>query len=893
LLLLAGLAAAQQPSELVRKFAGISEYRLANGLQVLLYPYSGATEVTVSVTYLAGSKRDNYGETGEAHLLEHMMFRGSQNHPNLYREFTNHGIEPSDTSGATTLDRTSYFETVPSSEPELEWALDMEADRMANSLLRQADLDAERSVVLNELAIHESDVSSVLMQRVHSTAFQLHNYAKPVLGTANDLGNVSADHLRLFYKMFYRPDNAVVLVAGKFDAEGALGLITRTFGRIQAPARPQWPSLTVEPPQDGERVVKLEAPAAVASLIAAYHVPAAFHPDSTAVQVLAFALAGPGFEKLSKHIGSRQGTAMYTSSAPEHDPFLLTFLVAGAKGGSADELHSQVDEALRLAIAEDMTQAELERAKAALLTDFDTVLRSPRKTAAALPDSIALGDWRALWLRRERVKAVTLDDLRRVTAAYLKPSNRTTGLLIPVEKPDISTVPEASDASGALASLKDQAVVGAVFDASSANIDAQLIRSRLPAGIKIGILKKQSDGDMVSAVVTLRFGAASNEAKRAAVGRLAGRMLMEGTTEHDHTQTLEDLSQWKSYVNVSGGAHSVVVSIKCPVEFVPQVFGRVREILRDPLFEEGRFGATQRKVLTEMDTAFTQPQALAAASLARRIEPDREGDAQPQPTVAEQIAAIGAVTVAQVRAFHAEMYGASDGEIAVVGPVEPGPIKGLLSDLFGDWPAPARYQAPRPRDAARIPAPSRDVIVTPNKPNAVLLAGLWLPFGVEDGEYPALLVGNEALGGGFLNSRFATRLRQQGLSYIIRSVMVAAPVEREAVFTIFATFAPSDRARAETAVTEELRRAEADGFSTEELSGAKASLLEQLKLSHASDSALATLIASKLETGRTFQTDESLRDKIASVTSGQVTAALRRYLAPEKLSIVAAGDFPK
>ncbi|MGZ3457795.1 MAG: M16 family metallopeptidase, partial [Archangium sp.] len=189
---------------------GITEYRLDNGLRVLLFPDPTKPTVTINVTYFVGSRHEGYGETGMAHLLEHLMFKGTPSHPNVPQELTQRGAHP---NGTTWLDRTNYFETLPASDENLSWALGFEADRMVHSFIARKDLDSEMTVVRNELEKGENDPSHILFQRVMSAAFTWHNYAKSTIGARADLEHVPIDRLQAFYRKYYRPDNAMLVIA--------------------------------------------------------------------------------------------------------------------------------------------------------------------------------------------------------------------------------------------------------------------------------------------------------------------------------------------------------------------------------------------------------------------------------------------------------------------------------------------------------------------------------------------------------------------------------------------------------------------------------------------------------------------------------------------------------
>ena len=236
--------------ERITSVEGINEYRLPNGLRVLLFPDPSKPTVTVNITYLVGSKHENYGETGMAHLLEHLLFKGSTKHTNVPKELQDHGSRP---NGTTWFDRTNYFETFQASDANLEWALDLEADRMVNSFVAKKDLDSEMTVVRNEYESGENSPMNVLQERVMSAAYLWHNYGKSTIGARSDIENVPIDRLQAFYRNYYQPDNAILLVAGKIDEGKTLGLINRYFGGIPRPQRVLQANYTTEPVQDGER----------------------------------------------------------------------------------------------------------------------------------------------------------------------------------------------------------------------------------------------------------------------------------------------------------------------------------------------------------------------------------------------------------------------------------------------------------------------------------------------------------------------------------------------------------------------------------------------------------------------------------------------------------------
>src|SRR5947207_10217093 len=271
-----GLGADAPAPAKVAPVEGITEYQFNNGLRVLLFPDASQSKVTVNMTVLVGSRQEGYGETGMAHLLEHMVFKGTPNHPHVPKALQDHGAA---FNGSTSLDRVNYFETLAASDENLEFAIELEADRLVNSWIRQEDSDSEMTVVRNEFERGENSPQGVLMERIEAVAYDWHNYGKPTIGNRSDIERVPIENLQAFYRKYYQPDNVVLIVAGKFDEAKALAVVQKYLGSIPQPTRKLDETYTEEPPQDGERTVVLRRVGKVGSIGVAYHIPSAAHPD--------------------------------------------------------------------------------------------------------------------------------------------------------------------------------------------------------------------------------------------------------------------------------------------------------------------------------------------------------------------------------------------------------------------------------------------------------------------------------------------------------------------------------------------------------------------------------------------------------------------------------------
>ncbi|MCY7345069.1 MAG: insulinase family protein, partial [Pyrinomonadaceae bacterium] len=381
---------------------GITEYRLANGMKVLLFPDQTKQTITVNITYLVGSRHENYGETGMAHLLEHLVFKGTPKHPNIPAELTSRGARP---NGTTWVDRTNYFETFAASDDNLNWALDLESDRMVNSYIAKKDLDSEFSVVRNEMESGENSPFRVLWQRVMGTAYEWHNYGKSTIGARSDVENVPIDRLQAFYKRYYQPDNSVLLVAGKIDEAKTLGLIQKYFGAIPKPDRVLPPNYTIEPTQDGERMVTVRRTGDTQLIMSGYHVPPGSHVDAAAVAVMAEVLSSEPSGRLYKSlVETKKASSIFSLNLQTKEPGYLLFASELRKEDSMDDVRKTLTETVENFPKTAPSKEEVERAKTGMLKDIDLALNDPNRVGLEMSEWIAQGDWRLFFLTRDRLR---------------------------------------------------------------------------------------------------------------------------------------------------------------------------------------------------------------------------------------------------------------------------------------------------------------------------------------------------------------------------------------------------------------------------------------------------------------------------------------------------------
>jgi zinc protease len=878
---------------------GITEYRLPNGLAVLLFPDDTKPLVTVNMTYRVGSKHENYGETGMAHLLEHLLFKGTPSIPNLSAEMNRRAFKM---NGTTYYDRTNYYETFTANAEHLEWAVRMEADRMVNSLIAKKDLDSEMNVVWDELRRGENNPGRVLSQRMMAAAFDWHNYGKPTIGAPSDLANVSIDKLQAFYKTYYQPDNAVLTIAGRIDEAKTLAFVVDAFKTIPKPSREMPKLYTLEPTQDGERRVTVRRVGDAPSVAALYHLPAASHPDSAALAMLANVLGTEPSGRLYKQLNEPDLVAnSYAYVNPLAERSLLT---VGAQIEGKQTLAAA--EAALLKATESVnsiTAEELKRAQQEFEADFNQLLKSPESIAISLSESIGHGDWRLLFVQREAVKKVQSADVVRVAAAYLKPDNRTVGVFIPTEKPnraDIATAPNATAVADAttFAAPRKQ---GERFDPTPAALEARTVRSVFSQGTPFISLQKQNRGDAVTLHIQLRWGtkAAINAARSKEAAAWVAAMMLEGS-EGLSKQALSDaLSQLQSTLNISSTATGATITVVSEQSKLLAVLKLLDTVLKKPTFDAAALERLRSASLAGLAAQLQNPEAKTAEAIAQRNNVDQgltPADWRYALSTEQTIAATKSLTIAQIKQAFRDFWTAQHASVTVVGTLPDG-LKPALETLLTGWsasPSAAKQAYERQPNPYVASTAFTNSIQLNDKTNAVFAAQGAFAMKRSDVDYWPLQIASFILGGDPFTSRIGKRVRvTEGLSYSAGSYINVDTRDDRAVYAAYASFAPKNLSKVQLAMKEELARLLKDGITPTELADTKAYLLQSLDQQRASDAYLAPHLSYQQEMGLNFAVHAQHRERIQTSSVDSVNAALRRYFADLKMIEVSAGDWTK
>lgn len=879
--------------EFVRELGGIEEYRLPNGLQILLFPDEAQSTTTVNITYRVGSRHEAPGEYGMAHLLEHMVFKGTPTLRDIPGEFAKRGMR---WNGTTNVDRTNYFASFNADEETLDFALRLEADRMLNSFIAKADLDKEMTVVRNEFERGENEPFQVLMQRTRAIAYNWHPYGKVTIGPKSDIENVPIEKLQAFYKRYYRPDNATLLVAGRFDKAKTLALVGRHFAPLAPPAGAIPRPYTVEPAQDGERSVVVRRIGGQPMLMALYHVPAVAHGDTAAVLVYGLLMSlQPSGQLYKQLVEPKLAVAAGLGGIGDAEPGVALAYAVLPPDADVAKVEPQWLDLIEGRAGKTFDASELARVRELAAVSYRQQMKSPEGLIQQISNLIGSGDWRLLFQIMEDIPKVTLADVERVRQAYFRSANRSLGRYLPASQVERVEIPAAPPLAERLATLQAPPKVeeGERFDPTPTALEARMRRASLPSGIELHTLRKQTRGNAVVLQMQLRWGERAATFARHGTG-LVGQLLFEGSQTYTKQQISDQLVKLSAHARIASGDQGATLTLTTEKASVLPALKILADVMQHPLLPADAFDRIKLAGIAGLQASRKEPETLRHEATRGHYNAARGvqlGHPDYSRGLDDNIQSLQTTTLDDVRAFHADYWSANEARVTVVGALPDG-LDQALEQLFGGWKKPQapRYVRHLPR-AYSVPAARFDAVAR-DKPNAIVSFHQPFKLNERDADAMAMAAAVHIFGGGAIESRLTSRVRQQeGLSYGINASWGAPYFGDDAWLHIGGSYAPDKRDRVIAVVQEELRRMSEQGVSEAELARAKKDILEGRKQGRASEGNLAGALQTLADHGETWRDAQARDEQLLALTVEQVNAAWRRLIKLDAFVVSTAGDF--
>ncbi len=939
------LSAARAAPELVRQFGPVREYRLDNGLHVLLLPEARQTHTMALLTYRVGSRHEGEGEAGLAHLLEHMTFRGNAAHADLGAELQRLGVR---FNGTTTKDRTNYSASFPQSADTLRQVLALEAARMCGASLLAADFAKEKPLVLNEMGLRISSQPQLLAHAVQRTLFRQHPYGRPVIGYSEEIEAFSLDSLRAFYERYYRPDNALLIVAGAFDAAQALDAAEQTLGAV---ARPQQAlselALPAEPPQRRPRLGTVRGPHT--GLALAYRVPGLAHPDAAAVAVLGALM----LEETQTQVMGRETPFTAGALNPllpiSREPFLmgvgLSLPTLASDSPQALEALAQIEqrwiERIEGLERSETLDARVRQNAQRLVAALRQQIANPETVARLLSDAYGAGDWRLPLRLLAELGQLKPEAVRRVAGEYLRAENRNLARVLTApgvgSEPEVQELPvggfwarlfsrsaqvdtvadpgaeldrlgrgrpPAVAASAASAPAAPPVAASAASQPAVLGVAPAAERRRLAGGLRLAT--QALPGEMSTLLLELRWG--RPEDLRDEVATLAiAQMLMEGGGSG--TQRLQGpalrarLQQLGAQLRFAAAPQSLQMQLRAPRERLLPALELAVGLLKEPALPPAALQRMRQAALARIEIEQRHPASAIQEQLRQYAEAQLGAGVLARSRSLDELRRIWQqMEVEPLRAWATRWWSANDARLSVAGALPEG-LEAAIERLLGRW-----HKAENPgfepeRLEHREVPPARFAgPVSPGESGRVLWQQ-WLPLQESDEDLPALMLGLLVLAGDGspMGSRLADRLRgREAISYSV-SMQLELPRpglggggSNRARVRILASGAPERLAEVEAALPEELRRLQQQGLAADELERVRQRVLTGRRQQLATDSGLAAALLQQLDDADWAhpQPLDGLLQRLQAVSPEQVQQALQRHLRADGFLVLALGGEP-
>ncbi|BCM94369.1 putative zinc protease [Abditibacteriota bacterium] len=879
---------------------GVQETELPNGLKVLTKEVHTAPVVYFSVWYKAGSANEQLGQSGMSHLLEHMMFKGTKTRKpgEISAMLQQNGAQ---FNATTFFDRTNYFETLASDRLEL--AMKLESDRMVNSLFDESEHQKEMTVVRSEYEGGENNPGSALTKAVRLAAYQVHPYRWTTIGFRSDIENISRDEMYAYYKKYYVPNNATIVMVGDFDTTTALANVQKYFGSIPRRSIEQ-SFITPEPEQQGERRVTVRRAGTVGQVEIAYHIPAFGNPDRYVFDVLEGALSGGRTARFfGALVQSGLASSAYAYDYGLRDADLISLSASAQPGKTNAELEkallAEVEKLQNTPISADELKRAINQAEAAYIFSQDSV----QAQGSQLGENAMRGDWRYGETYLENLRRVTPADVQRVARQYMVERNRTVGYFEPIlpgaATPQVRTAANTDTPAPINPILLTPAVktnaAPQTVAAPARPTPTKSTRVVLGNGLTVVVQENHANPTVAVSGALLSAGAVFDPADKPGLADFTASQLSRGTQTRsllDIARTLEDVG---ASTGVSGGQEYASVSGRSLSRDFDTMLDVLADEMRNPSFPADELEKARQQTLAGLEEARQDTGTLSDIAFMNALYP--AGHPYHSPTLDEQTAVIKNLKREDLVAFHSNHYAPERLVMTVVGDVDTAKAIASITKAFGRWAKKGNLPAISIPDvgamagkAATANAVKPVVIAVPDKAQADVIYGYAGHLKRSDPEFYRVVVLNTIMGSG-LASRLGVNVRDRlGLVYGISSATDASLGAGPFAVRFGSNPQNVDKAVAET--RRQLTLAHDQGFSKEEVEKAISYITGTYAVTLSTNAAVAgqLLVAEVYGLGSDYI--QKRNGYYQGVTVEQVNAAATKYLDPTLGTLVISGTYP-
>ncbi len=875
----------------VRKLGPVSEYVLSNGLQVLLIPDQARSTTIINITYHVGSRQEKSDGYGAAHLLEHLIFRGSVGHPDIQQEFASKGI---DFNAATTVDRTSYYGSFAPKERTLPWLINVMADSMKNSRLSPDDIELEKNIVKNELERRDDNPVLALAEGTQSFAFTKHPYGRPIGGSIPEVLSLTRTVLLKFYRTFYRPNNATLIIAGRFDEVSALNSVRSAFGSMSNPPDQPYHIPQAEPPQQGERSAFIRKSFGIPAAEISYHIPAIWDKDFAALRLYG-ALQTSDHGSLSPDRIFKMGLVRLDFGAvASFDPGLAQLNATFKDGVDIETASRAIEGAFEDDACQNIADASVEKTRERLRNSYRSQIRAIASVPGQLLDDIGAGDWRLTFNLYDELAEVTPKSVSEACRKYLTRQNRTATYYLPALGARAIEMPASRSAAERLNSLQFEEDAGN-SPIPSTDIDSLAHHSSFESvnpGFSLQILDRPTEDDFVAASIHLRWPDALDH-RGVKGGSFVGRLLLEGSLSIDKATLATRLQDLNATLIGDSDDYGLTLDVTAKKETFKEVLSIVGDLLKHPAISQSAFDRLLRAKVSS-STAYGK----SANNLAREASRQYLNSSMHLGTGStnyiegheEQLARLRSTSLDEVKSAFQQLTDSATGGIAIAGNLPEGLTDFVKNEFHSFGPSKA---ASRPIQPYILIPPKRFDVNLDGAKNATLRMDQEVRMNGTDDDCILLSLASIVFGG---DNNAASVLNQHvrnesGLAYFINAQTECMAGEERAAINISSSFSSENRELILAKIDEALNNFSASGPTSAQLDIAKASLIDAARLDRTQDLTLADTMSSLASQHQNWSFVLAREAKILAARPEAVKAAWGRAVHPFGFVVTTVGDF--
>jgi zinc protease len=891
---------AQDKIKLIERSEKITEYRLDNGMRLLLVPDKSAPVVTVMILYHVGSRNEAVGHTGATHLLEHMMFKGT---PGFNKEKGTQIAAMLESVGAdynasTWYDRTNYYATLPSDKLEL--ALQIEADRMRNAFIRDSDRQSEMTVVRNELERNENEPGSVLDLQIYATAFREHPYHHPTIGWRSDVEGVPTSRLKEFYNTFYWPNNATLIIVGDFEEANVLGLSQKYFVPIPSSPSPIPTVYTAEPKQQGERRFLLHRAGELPIVQMAWHAVSGRDSDIYPLIVLDTILTNGVTSRLYQALIEKQLAVEVSSNAGRlYDPGLFEVAATLRPGIKPEAVEKVITEEIEWFRTNLVLQEELNRAKTLITAEFAYNGDGPAGIAEEMAEALSNGDWHIYANFTKKIENTTAEQIQDVVKKYIYKDNLTIGYFEPTEAGGEN---EKAETAGNLKKRDrifkwrrpgEQRVDGTVASAADASKTVQsqpflerIKRVKMSNGAVLLTLERRTT-PTVAITGTLMAGDYLDPKDKPYLAFIVAEMLDKGTARLNKLQIARELENIGASLEFDTTVFTLAFSGRCLSRDAEKVLNLLAEQLRQPSFPTEELEKLKVQVVAQLRQSSEDTFTRAYERLTQTVySPDSPFYRHSIDTL---IKSVESITIKDVERFYKTNYGGSSLILSIVGDIDSQSIAQIAGKQFESWNGGSEKKV-EVRETVLQRSGRRELVAMKDKASADIFIGHAGGLRRNSADYYAAMLANNALGQSTLSSRLGLQVRDtEGLTYDIISRFYETGFA-DGPWAVSVSVNPENIDKAIESSLKVVRDYIKNGINEKELEESKGSLIGSFKVSLSTSTGIATRLLEMELYNLGLNYLDRYPQLIQSLTKAQVDEAIRKYFHPDRAMVVIAGE---